>query len=174
MAQLKRVSTIYVQNHEPWLCRAVEAGYFMPQAVVPGAAPTDVYVSALLVAMLQMVGGVSTILPTNVAEFGWFFGTVLAGTVLFAAVQGVVCGVVTTGDPDEIAWRQNYGVRALLPTALAETALAYTALACTALAYSSAHRRLPYLLPCPHTLIPPYPPCACPPSTPCMQTLSTL
>ena len=119
MAQLKRVSTTYVQNHEPWLCRAVEAGYFMPQAVVPGAAPTDVYVSALLVAMLQMVGGVSTILPTNVAEFGWFFGTVLAGTVLFAAVQGVVCGVVTTGDPDEIAWRQNYGVRALLPSALA-------------------------------------------------------
>ena len=28
--------------------------------------------------------------------------------MLFAAVQGVICGIVTTGDPDEIAWRQNY------------------------------------------------------------------
>ena len=29
------------------------------------------------------------------------------GTVLLAAVQGVICGVVTNGDPDEISWRQN-------------------------------------------------------------------
>ena len=29
------------------------------------------------------------------------------GTVLIAAVQGVICGVVTNGDPDEISWRQN-------------------------------------------------------------------
>ena len=64
--------------------------------------------TALLVAMLQMVGGVSTIIPVNTAEFGWFFGTVLAGTVLFAAVQAVICGIVTVGDPDEVAWRQNY------------------------------------------------------------------
>lgn len=64
--------------------------------------------TALLVAMLQMVGGVSTVLPQNVAEFAWFFVTILAGTVLFAAVQGVICGIVTVGDPDEIAWRQNY------------------------------------------------------------------
>ena len=60
-----------------------------------------------LLAMLQMVGGVSTIIPVNTAEFGWFFGTVLAGTVLFAAVQAVICGI-TVGDPDEVAWRQNY------------------------------------------------------------------
>jgi len=32
---------------------------------------------------------------------------VFIGTVLFAAVQGIICGVVTQGDPDEIAWRQN-------------------------------------------------------------------
>ena len=27
--------------------------------------------------------------------------------MLLAAVQGVICGVVTNGDPDEISWRQN-------------------------------------------------------------------
>jgi len=67
----------------------------------------SVYVTSLLVAMLQMAGGVSTVLPMNVPEFAWFFVTVLAGTVLFAAVQGVICGIVTVGDPDEIEWRQN-------------------------------------------------------------------
>ena len=32
---------------------------------------------------------------------------ILCGTVLLAAVQGIICGVVTNGDPDEISWKQN-------------------------------------------------------------------
>ena len=108
LAELMGVSTSYIANHEVWTCRAVASGHFKPTAVLAGEAPGDVYVTALLVAMLQMVGGVSTVLPMNVGEFMWFFVTILAGTVLFAAVQGVICGIVTVGDPDEIAWRQNY------------------------------------------------------------------
>lgn len=108
LAGLLGVSTAYVYNHEVWTCRAVAAGHFKPDAIIAGNAPADLYVTALLVAMLQMVGGVSTVLPQNVGEFAWFAITVLMGTVLFAAVQGVICGIVTTGDPDEIAWRQNY------------------------------------------------------------------
>jgi hypothetical protein len=57
--------------------------------------------------MLQLVGGVSTILPMNYVEYVWFFFVVLIGTVLFAAIQGIICGVVTNGDPDETEWVQK-------------------------------------------------------------------
>lgn len=40
-------------------------------------------------------------------RYFFFFAAILAGTILFAAVQGIICGVVTTGDPDEIQWRQS-------------------------------------------------------------------
>ena len=35
------------------------------------------------------------------------FFFVLLGTVLFAAIQGVICGIVTNGDPEETLWRQD-------------------------------------------------------------------
>ena len=57
--------------------------------------------------MLQLVGGVSTVLPANVGEYIFFFLAILLGTALMAAVQGVIFGVVTNGDPDEILWKQN-------------------------------------------------------------------
>ena len=56
--------------------------------------------------MLQIVGGVSTVTPTQRSEYLVFFVAILCGTVLLSAVQGVICGVVTNGDPDEISWRQ--------------------------------------------------------------------
>ena len=97
----------FVSNSENWICRAVDAGLLTKAAVVPDGAPVDIYFTALLVSMLTLVGGVATITPTNITEYVFFFAAILAGTVLFAAVQGIICGVVTTGDPDEIAWRQN-------------------------------------------------------------------
>ena len=45
--------------------------------------------------------------PANTAEYLFNLVAILAGTILFAAVQGIICGVVTTGNPDEIAWRQQ-------------------------------------------------------------------
>ena len=39
---------------------------------------------------------------------------VLMGAVLFAAVQGSICGVVTNGDPDETRWKQNNLASSLL------------------------------------------------------------
>lgn len=104
LALHRGVSPDYIFYSETWTCRAVETGHLRPDYQ---EAPRSVYLTALLVAMLQLVGGVSTILPTNVIEYVFFFTAILSGTVLFAAVQGVICGVVTNGDPDEIAWRQN-------------------------------------------------------------------
>ena len=47
------------------------------------------YVSAILVALLQMVGG-GTDHPADEHARAFFFLAVLTGTILFAAVQGVV------------------------------------------------------------------------------------
>jgi hypothetical protein len=97
LSEALSLSMSYVFKHESWMCRAISDGHFKPEAILPGHSPLSVYVTSLLVAMLQMAGGVSTVLPMNVPEFAWFFVTVLAGTVLFAAVQGVICGIVTVG-----------------------------------------------------------------------------
>jgi hypothetical protein len=89
---------------EPWTCRAAATGH-LPSDFASD--PFSVYAMALLVAMLQLVGGVGTTQPSNQNEYLLFFMAILMGTVLLAAVQGVICGVVTNGDPDEISWRQN-------------------------------------------------------------------
>ena len=97
----------YVFNNENWICRAVDSGLLTRLALVPDGAPIDIYGTALLVSMLTLVGGVATITPLNIVEYFYFFAAILSGTILFAAVQGIICGVVTTGDPDEIQWRQQ-------------------------------------------------------------------
>lgn len=104
LAELTNRLPDFVFNAEPWTCRAVATGLLSPDY---RSEPASIYAASILVAMLQLVGGVSTILPTNVIEYTFFFVAVFIGTVLFAAVQGIICGVVTQGDPDEILWRQN-------------------------------------------------------------------
>ena len=136
LASMRGVNEQYIFYTETWLCRYMrlvhaEGSHGIPCSSQPLAhpvpvlvpctrysesgqitphyekAPLDVYLTALLVAMLQLVGGVSTVVPSNTYEYTFFVIAILVGAVLFAAVQGVICGVVTNGDPDEIAWRQN-------------------------------------------------------------------
>ena len=94
----------FIFNGMAWTCRYAEQGY-LPRNFED--APFRVYSAALLVAMLQLTGGVATVIPQNEVETVVFFIGVAAGAIIFAAIQGVVCGVFTNGDPDEIAWRQN-------------------------------------------------------------------
>lgn len=104
LARIQRVSVDFIFHSEPWTCRAATVGTLSSSF---SRDPFEVYTAALLVAMLQIVGGVSTITPTQRSEYIVFFFAILCGTVLLSAVQGVICGVVTNGDPDEIAWRQK-------------------------------------------------------------------
>ena len=53
------------------------------------------------------MGSTSTLYPTNGAEYTLFFIAVLGGAIGFAAIQGVICGIVTNGDPEETLWRQD-------------------------------------------------------------------
>jgi len=104
LAELLAVPEAFIFQSEPWTCRAADVGQLTPHFLERSM---DVYFAGLLVSMLQMVGGVSTILPMNTVEYIWFFGVILVGTVLFAAIQGFICGVVTNGDPDETDWVQK-------------------------------------------------------------------
>ena len=104
LASIKGWNYEHTFMNEPWMCRAVTRGFLTPDFA---RNPTEVYFSALLVSLLQMVGGVSTVLPMNHVENVWFVCVILVGTVLFAAIQGIICGVVTNGDPDETEWMQK-------------------------------------------------------------------
>ena len=97
----------FIANSDNWLCRAVRNGLITQSALETGGAAGSVYFTSLLVSMLQLVGGVSTVLPMNAAEYIFFFVAIAVGAVLFAAVQGIICGVVTNGNPDETRWHQN-------------------------------------------------------------------
>lgn len=97
-------SLSFVQASEVWTCRAVRGGYLTANF---HSEPFTVWLNALLVAMLQLVGGVGALLPSNPAEYACFIFAILAGTVALAAVQGVIVQVLTTGDPDEIVFRQS-------------------------------------------------------------------
>jgi hypothetical protein len=94
----------FIRDSETWTCRAVTDGLLT-------AGYQDQYfilwVTACLVAMLQLVGGVAGIMPSNLAENLVFIFAILMGTLAFAAIQGVIVQVMTTGDPDEINFRQS-------------------------------------------------------------------
>ena len=69
--------------------------------------PFTVYFTSMLVAMLQLVGGVAGVMPSNRDEYIVFTVAIILGTIAFAAVQGVIVQVMTTGDPDEIHFKQQ-------------------------------------------------------------------
>ena len=67
----------------------------------------ELYIFSLLVALGQLSGGAVSFGPQNLAENILFFLALLAGSVIWAIVQGVVCGIITVGDPHYIEHRQN-------------------------------------------------------------------
>jgi hypothetical protein len=75
----------FIFHSEAWTCRAAVTGHLTSNFADE---PAAVYCTALLVAMLQLVGSVSTIVPSNVGEYLFFFTAILIGTVLIAARAG--------------------------------------------------------------------------------------
>ena len=98
----------FIAKNENWICRAIESGNLPAEAAFADGAPYETYVTCLLISMLQLVGSLSGQMePANTVEYFFNFAAILCGTVLFAAIQGIICGVVTTGDPDETLWKQQ-------------------------------------------------------------------
>lgn len=59
------------------------------------------------VAMIQLGGGVGSIVPENFVEYLIFFLCIVCGSVLWAMVVGTICAVLSTGDPHLIQFKQN-------------------------------------------------------------------
>ena len=92
-----------VKNMEAWPCRYAESGQIRAMPVWNG----ELYQAALYVAMIQLGGGVGSIVPMNFAEYVLFFIAIFAGSVLWAMVVGTICATLSTGDPHNIAFKQN-------------------------------------------------------------------
>lgn len=52
-------------------------------------------------------GGYGWLEPTTTMEHMLYVFIMLVGTVLWAIVQGVICGVFATGNPEEITFNQD-------------------------------------------------------------------
>ena len=94
----------YVYNQESWICRAVVQGYLHTDYQNE---PFRLWATSMLVALLQLVGGLGTVYPANLPEIVAFFISILVGTILFAMIQGIIVQVLTTGDPDETEFCQK-------------------------------------------------------------------
>ena len=104
LANHLEIPRLNVWGQEAWTCRYSSMGYL---AIDHQDKPGEVYAAALLVAIMQIVGGVATIVPANWSEYVLFVFTIFLGAVYFASAQGTICGVATNGDPDEVRWSQN-------------------------------------------------------------------
>lgn len=94
-SKLRSVSIAYVLNQEHWICRSKEYG------TVTGDWENvwELWVTCMIVAIGQLNGGSFNYNPQNVGENILFFVALLIGSVIWAIVQGVVCGIITTGGP---------------------------------------------------------------------------
>lgn len=95
-----RVNRLLAQ--QSWVCRYADAGKVSP--------PTwhgEVWVAGLYVAMIQLGGGVGSIVPENFAEYIIFLVGIILGSVTWAMVVGTICATLATGDPHTNAFKQN-------------------------------------------------------------------
>ena len=108
LAELNLENVAFVRNQENWMCRAGFAGTLSTRHHPDSMSSLwERWLFAMLVALAQICGGAVILAPQNVPEYITFFVAMLLGSVIWAIVQGVVCGVITTGDPHAIAHKQN-------------------------------------------------------------------
>ena len=88
---------------EAWPCRYAAAGKISPMPQYHG----ELWIAGLYVAMIQLGGGVGSIVPENLLEYIVFFLCILFGSVAWAGVVGTICAVLTNEDPATIEFKQN-------------------------------------------------------------------
>ncbi len=92
----------WLVKQESWICRYQSVG-----TVRPPEWHGEVWVAAVYISLIQLGGGVGSIVPENLAEYLLFVINILLGSVLWAMVVGTICGITATGDPHTIAFQQN-------------------------------------------------------------------
>ena len=83
-----------LSSEQSWVCRYSEAG-----KVSPPTWHAEVWVAALYVALIQLGGGVGSIVPENFSEYIVFLVGIIIGSVTWAMVVGTICATMATGDP---------------------------------------------------------------------------
>ena len=88
---------------EAWVCRYAGAGKIRSMPTYHG----EVWIAALYVALIQLGGGVGSIVPENFAEYVLFLLSIAVGSVTWAGVVGTICAVLTTSDPATLEFKQD-------------------------------------------------------------------
>ena len=104
MALLTGNSELYIKSTEHWFCRGVEAG-LLPEDYPDQ--PFLVWLISMENAVLQFIGSVGAIGPTNPTEFIYFLVSLTMGVLMLASVQAVFVRMLTTADPDETYLSQS-------------------------------------------------------------------
>lgn len=96
----------WILQNENWKCRYQP--YVYPQTNDdPVRRAGAEYAAALYVAMLQVGGGVGSIVPQNLTEYILTTFCLLAGSTIWALIVGTICGIVATGDPHTTEFKQK-------------------------------------------------------------------
>ena len=93
---------MFLSKQETWVCR-----YHALGTVSTADSPGQMWAAALYVALIQLGGGVGSIVPENLTEYILFLVAILVGSVTWAMVVGTICGMMATADPHKIAFRQQ-------------------------------------------------------------------
>ena len=92
-----------VSAQEAWPCRYAAAGKISPMPSYHG----ELWIAGLYVAMIQLGGGVGSIVPENLLEYIVFFLCILFGSVAWAGVVGTICAVLTAADPAALEYSRK-------------------------------------------------------------------
>ena len=79
---------------QSWVCRYANDG-----AIAPPVWHAEVWIAAMYVALIQLGGGVGSIVPMNWLEYIVFSFGIILGSVTWAMVVGTICATMATGDP---------------------------------------------------------------------------
>ena len=92
----------FLLKQETWICRYNSLGM-----VATPEHHGDVWIAAMYVALVQLSGGVGSIVPENRPEYIVFFIGILIGSVIWAMVVGTICAMMATGDPHTTAYKHS-------------------------------------------------------------------
>ena len=65
----------------------------------------ELYLVCLYASTAMLAGGQGTIAPRNIPEYVVTMAGNFGGLILFAIVQGTVCAMLTTGNPEELKFK---------------------------------------------------------------------
>jgi hypothetical protein len=92
-----------VRSQQAWVCRYASSGKIQSMPTHHGEA----WIAGLYVAMIQLGGGVGSIVPENLMEYFVYWLCIFLGSLTWAGVVGTICAVLTTSDPATLEFKTD-------------------------------------------------------------------